>query len=89
LALNWPTLLFLGRRYHYRDHMHPWSGWNASFFLILRDGAKFDIMTWPRSTLRVYPEIASALKGVDFAFDTQGVRRGCDLPYRDLLLVRP
>jgi hypothetical protein len=65
------------------------SSWHASFFLVMRDGAKFDIMTWPSSTVRVYPEIASALKGVDFTFDAQGVRRGCDLPYRDLLLVRP
>jgi hypothetical protein len=65
------------------------SSWSASFFLIMRDGAKFDIMTWPRSMLPVYPEIASALKGVDFVFDAQGVRRGCDLSYRDLLLARP
>jgi len=65
------------------------SSWDGHFFLIMRDGSRFDLMAWPRALVRVYPEIARALKGVDFAFDSSGVRPGCDLPYLAVLTRRP
>jgi hypothetical protein len=64
-------------------------GWNGSFFLIMRDGVSFGIMVWPRSVARAYPEIVRALDGVDFAFDAERVRPGCDVPYAKLLVRRP
>jgi len=64
-------------------------GWNGSLFLIMRDEASFDIMDWPRSTVRAYPDIVRALDGVDFVFDATQVRPGCNVPYVNLLIRRP
>ncbi len=57
--------------------------------MIMRDGSRFDLMAWPRALVRVHPEIARALKDVDFSFDSRGVRPGCDVPYLAVLTRRP
>jgi hypothetical protein len=36
--------------------------------LMIDDGASVDIVGWPRSPARAYPEIVQALEGVAFAF---------------------
>ena len=63
--------------------------WTGHFFLIMRDGSQFDLMAWPRALVRVYPEIKTALKDVDFSFDSHGVNPGCNLPYLAMLTRRP
>jgi hypothetical protein len=65
------------------------SSWNGHFFMVMRDGSRFDLMAWPRALVRVYPEITRALNGVDFAFDSSRVRPGCALPYLAVLTRRP
>jgi len=65
------------------------SAWTGHYFLIMRDGSRFDLMAWPRALVRVYPEIARALKDVDFSFDSRRVRPGCDVPYLAVLTRRP
>jgi hypothetical protein len=64
-------------------------GWGGSFFLVMRDGSRFDLWTWPRAVVQVYPDIARSLKDVDFVFDSSGVRPGCNVPYLALLTHRP
>jgi hypothetical protein len=64
-------------------------GWNDSFVFIMRDGVSFDIMAWPRTVMRVYPEIVRALEGVEFVFNSEGVSARCAVPYVDLLVRRP
>jgi hypothetical protein len=64
-------------------------GWEGSFFLVMRDGADFDLMAWPRSTVRAYPAIAHALNGVDFRFDATRVDPQCGVPFMGLLIQRP
>lgn len=63
--------------------------WNVSFFLIMRDGTRIDIMARPRALVHAYPEIVRALQDVDFSFDPRGVRPGCHVPYIELLTRRP
>ena len=63
--------------------------WNGSFFLIMNDGSNFDIMAWPGASVRAYPEIVSALKNVNFSFDSTNVRPDCEVWYVDLLTRRP
>ena len=65
------------------------SSWTGHYFLIMRDGSRFDLMAWPRALVRVYPEIRDALKDVDFSFDSRGVSPGCDVPYLAVLTRRP
>ena len=65
------------------------NSWNGHFFLVMRDGSRFDLMAWPRALVRVYPEIRAALKDVDFSFDSRGVQPGCDVPYLALLTRQP
>jgi hypothetical protein len=65
------------------------SSWTGHYFLIMRNGSRFDLMAWPRALVRVYPEIKDALKDVDFSFDSRRVRPGCDVPYLALLTRRP
>ena len=64
-------------------------GWNTSFFLIMKDNANFDLMVWPRSLDRAYPEIVYALSDVEFTFNSARVSPGCDVPFVHLLLRRP
>jgi hypothetical protein len=64
-------------------------GWFGSYLLIMRDGASFDVMTWPRSFARVYPDIARALHGVAFTFNSEGVSRRCADANVEILLRRP
>jgi hypothetical protein len=64
-------------------------GWHGSLFLIMRDGASFDVMAWPKSLSRIYPKLVAALKDVDFTFDGSRVDPRCDSPYRNLLVWRP
>jgi hypothetical protein len=65
------------------------SSWTGHYFLIMRDGSRFDLMAWPRAFVRVYPEVRDALKDVDFSFDSRRVRPGCDVLYLALLTGRP
>jgi hypothetical protein len=65
------------------------SSWNGHFFLILRDGSRFDLLAWPRAFVRAYPELARALEDGDFSFDSRGVMPGCTVPYLALLTRRP
>jgi hypothetical protein len=64
-------------------------GWSGSFVLVLGDGARFDIMAWPRAATRAYPDLVAALAHGNFTFDRSGVRAGCDVPYREMLTRRP
>lgn len=72
-----------------RQRSRTGTGWSASFVFILRDGMSFDIMEWPRSTARAYPDIVRALDGIDFAFDASRVNADCAVPYMNLLIRRP
>lgn len=64
-------------------------GWDTSFVMILRDGARFDIMEWPKHFGAAYPTLSRALHSVPFLFDSSGVRFGCNVPYVNLLVERP
>ena len=63
--------------------------WRTSFFLTMQDGTDFDIMVWPRATIRAYPEIRRALQNIGYSFDATGVRAGCDVSYANLLTQHP
>lgn len=65
------------------------SSWNASFLVVMDDGTQFDLMAWPRDMAQAYSEIARSLRDVDFAFDSSGVRPGCDVRFLGLLTHRP
>jgi hypothetical protein len=38
------------------------SSWTGHFFLILRDGSRFDLMAWPRAPVRAYPRSGTPSK---------------------------
>jgi hypothetical protein len=63
--------------------------WSGSYVLIMRDGASFDVMTWPRSFARVYTDMVRALRGAEFTFNSDGVSPGCAHPNVDFLRRRP
>src|SRR5262249_61047571 len=63
--------------------------WSGSYVLIMRDGASFDVMTWPGSFGRAYPDMARALHGADFIFNSEGVGSGCAHANVDFLRRRP
>jgi hypothetical protein len=65
------------------------AGWRKQFILGMKDGATFDLMTWPAAAVRAYPEIAQALRGGDFSFDESGVALRCPQPYMGMLSHRP
>jgi hypothetical protein len=68
-------------------------GWKGFFDVVMRDGARLEIPVPPFWSVgsppfvRVYPEIARALDGVDFTFNSKNVSPGC--PYASGLLRRP
>ncbi len=68
-------------------------GWKGFFDVVMRDGARLEIAVppfwslWSPPLLRAYPEIARALDGVEFAFNSKDVSPGC--PYARVLLRRP
>jgi hypothetical protein len=65
------------------------AGWRKQFILGMKDGATFDLMTWPAAAVRAFPEIAKALRGGDFSFDESGVAPRCPQPYMGMLSHRP
>jgi hypothetical protein len=44
------------------------AGWRKQYVLEMRDGASFDLMTWPAAAFRASPAIAEALHGQEFRF---------------------
>jgi hypothetical protein len=65
------------------------AGWRKQLVLELRDGAAFDLMTWPTAAVRASPAIAQALHGHEFRFDASGVAPGCPEPHLSMLTLRP
>jgi len=63
--------------------------WSGSYVSIMRDGASFDVMTWPGSFARAYPDMARALHDGKFIFSSEGVSRRCTHTNVGLLLQRP
>ena len=84
---EWEDVASVTATCHYRRGRYQ--GWTKQLILTLRDGAAFDLMSWPSATVRAYPAIADALRGHDFAFDAKGVARRCPEPYLGILTRRP
>jgi hypothetical protein len=83
-SYSWSDVAEVATACHYRKN-----GWYPSFVVITRDGESFDLMDWLPSFMRAYPEIARALHGVEFKFNSTHVNRDCVDFDGGLLLRRP
>ena len=84
---EWEDVASVTATCRYRRGRYP--GWTKQLIVVMRDGAAFDLMSWPAATVRAYPAIAEALRGHDFSFDAKGVAPGCPEPYFSMLTRRP
>ncbi len=66
-----------------------YAGWRKQFILGMWDGTDLDLMIWPAAAVSAYPEIARALRGQAFRFDSSGVEPRCPPPYLGMLTQRP
>ncbi|HEY3624536.1 MAG TPA: hypothetical protein VGL12_19475 [Roseiarcus sp.] len=84
---EWEDVASVTATCHYRRGRYP--GWTKQLIVTMRDGAAFDLMSWPAAAARAYPAIAEALRGRDFFFDAKDVAPQCPEPYFSMLTHRP
>src|SRR5215472_13003491 len=68
-------------------------GSQDSYTLVMRDGTRVGILESHPDFFRAYPEIASAVSGGSYVFDSSRVERGCyrslSPPWRQILTSKP
>jgi hypothetical protein len=84
---EWEEVASVTATCSYRRGRYP--GWTKQLIVTMRDGAAFDLMSWPSATARAYPAIAGALSGHDVSFDAKGVAPRCPEPYLGTMTRHP
>jgi hypothetical protein len=84
---EWEDVASVTATCRYRRARYP--GWTKQLNVTMRDGAAFDLMSWPSATVRAYPAIAEALRGHNFSFDAKGVAPRCPEPYLSIMTRHP